>query len=59
MSPYFLPDESIVSALNVASMRGVKVRIFTPEKNNIALVQWACITHLPELFTTRMRDLSH
>ncbi|WP_437227214.1 phospholipase D-like domain-containing protein [Planctomicrobium sp. SH661] len=41
MTPYFLPDDSIINALNVASMRGVRVRILLPAENNIGPVQWA------------------
>jgi cardiolipin synthase len=41
MTPYFLPDDAIVSALNVAAMRGVQVDIVLPEKNNLTTVQWA------------------
>ena len=44
MTPYFLPDESLVSALSVAAMRGVQVDIVLPERNNIKLVQWASMT---------------
>ncbi|MCK4565411.1 MAG: cardiolipin synthase, partial [Verrucomicrobia bacterium] len=31
-SPYFVPDESIVSALQLAGLRGVDVRVLLPEK---------------------------
>lgn len=41
MTPYFLPDESLLSALSVAAMRGVRVRIIIPSTCNIRLVQWA------------------
>jgi len=41
MTPYFLPDPSVVSALNLAAMRGVQVDILLPAKNNLPLVQWA------------------
>ncbi|HWL10077.1 MAG TPA: cardiolipin synthase [Planctomicrobium sp.] len=41
VTPYFLPDAAIVDALNVAAMKGVKVRIVLPEVNNIRFVQWA------------------
>ncbi len=41
VTPYFLPDDALISALNVAAMRGVEVDIILPEKNNLALVQWA------------------
>jgi cardiolipin synthase len=41
LTPYFLPDASLIRALNVAAMQGVDVRIYLPGENNIALVQWA------------------
>jgi cardiolipin synthase len=41
MTPYFLPDPGLVSALNTADLRGVDVRITLPAKNNLVLVQWA------------------
>ncbi|HUD49113.1 MAG TPA: cardiolipin synthase [Candidatus Baltobacteraceae bacterium] len=41
MTPYFLPDTSIISSLNLAAMRGVKVEILLPSKNNLPVVQWA------------------
>ncbi|MCE9630437.1 MAG: PLDc N-terminal domain-containing protein [Planctomycetia bacterium] len=41
MTPYFLPDDAIFQALDVAAMRGVQVDIVLPEENNLALVGWA------------------
>jgi cardiolipin synthase len=41
VTPYFLPDKELISALNVAAMRGVDVRILLPQVNNQALVKWA------------------
>jgi cardiolipin synthase len=41
VTPYFLPDQSIISALNVAALRGVAVDIVLPSKNNLPIVQWA------------------
>jgi cardiolipin synthase len=46
VTPYFLPDESIVDALNVAAMRGVRVDIIMPKKNNLPYVQWAAFGQL-------------
>lgn len=40
-SPYFVPDEAIVSALQMASLRGVEVRILLPEDSDNSLVKWA------------------
>jgi cardiolipin synthase len=41
VTPYFLPDDALVEALNVAALRGVQVDIVLPEANNLALVKWA------------------
>jgi cardiolipin synthase len=41
MTPYFLPDDAIFQALDVAAMSGVTVDIVLPEENNLALVGWA------------------
>lgn len=41
VTPYFLPDQAIVSALNLAAMRGARVDIFLPEANNLPFVHWA------------------
>jgi cardiolipin synthase len=41
MTPYFLPDQALLTALNVTAMRGVRVDILLPQENNLALVQWA------------------
>ena len=42
LTPYFLPDQTLVTALRLAAMRGVTVDILLPERNNLPLVQWAC-----------------
>ncbi len=41
VTPYFLPDSSLIAALNVAVLRGVQVDLVLPQKNDQALVQWA------------------
>jgi cardiolipin synthase len=49
LSPYFLPNASLIQALNVTAMRGVNVEIYIPSANNIALVQWAATAQLWQL----------
>ena len=46
MTPYFLPDDAICQALDVAAMRGVEVDIVIPGKNNLSLVGWATTSML-------------
>jgi cardiolipin synthase len=41
MTPYFLPDERLVTALSLAAMRGVAVDLVVPERSNHRLVDWA------------------
>ncbi|MBI5016970.1 MAG: cardiolipin synthase [Deltaproteobacteria bacterium] len=49
VTPYFLPDASLITALNVASLRGVEVDILLPEESDLALVRWASTAHLPQV----------
>ncbi len=41
VTPYFLPDVALITALGVAALRGVTVDIVLPRVNNLRLVQWA------------------
>jgi cardiolipin synthase len=41
VTPYFLPDHDITTALKLAALRGVVVDIVLPERSNLVLVQWA------------------
>ena len=41
LTPYFLPDNALVTALNLASLRAVRVDIILPAKNNLPPVHWA------------------
>ncbi|MFQ5889547.1 MAG: phospholipase D-like domain-containing protein [Gemmatimonadota bacterium] len=52
MTPYFLPDSGLITALGIAAMRGVEVEILLPEANNLALVQWAATAQLWQVLAT-------
>ena len=41
MTPYFLPDERLLTALSLAAMRGVVVHVVMPRRSNHRLVDWA------------------
>ncbi|HEY5609652.1 MAG TPA: phospholipase D-like domain-containing protein, partial [Thermoanaerobaculia bacterium] len=41
VTPYFLPDMSLITALNVAALRGVAIEILIPERLDHAPVKWA------------------
>lgn len=49
MTPYFLPNPVLSSALRLCAIRGVKVTILTPSQNNIPFVAWAAQTLYPDL----------
>lgn len=54
-TPYFLPDEGLITALITAARRGVDVEVLIPEKNNLLLVQWACDAMLWQLIDGDVR----
>jgi cardiolipin synthase len=41
MTPYFVPDQPLITALAVAATRGVTVQVVLPENSNLPYVQWA------------------
>jgi cardiolipin synthase A/B len=41
VTPYFLPDEPLITALNVAALRGIEVDIVLPVRGNLRIVSWA------------------
>ncbi len=48
-SPYFVPDEQFVSALQLAALRGVDVRVLVPDKTDNTLVNLSGWSYVPEL----------
>lgn len=49
MTPYFLPDERLITALALAAVRGVAVDIVVPERSNQLVVDWATRTNIGPL----------
>ena len=48
VSPYFVPDDAVISALQLAALRGVEVRIMLPENPDHKLVYLASFSLLKE-----------
>ncbi|CAM4157226.1 cardiolipin synthase [Paenibacillus alkaliterrae] len=48
-TPYFVPDESLMTALKIAALSGVDVRIMLPSKPDHFFVYWATHSYLGEL----------
>ena len=55
MTPYFLPDERLTTALSLAFMRGVSVDIIVPAKSDHTLVDWALRPNVKPLLSDGVR----
>ena len=51
-SPYFVPDEGIITALQLAGLRGVDVRILIPDKPDHLLVYLAAFSYFQQAANT-------
>ncbi|MDR9502104.1 MAG: phospholipase D-like domain-containing protein [Desulfurivibrionaceae bacterium] len=49
VTPYFLPDTELLSALCVAALRGIDVQIVVPAQPNLRMVKWAAGVGLEEV----------
>ncbi len=54
-TPYFLPTESILSALQIASLSGVDVRLLVPEKSDTHLAQMATKSYFRQILDAGVR----
>lgn len=48
-TPYFIPDDSILDALKIASQSGIDVRIMIPCKPDHPFVYWATYSYIGEM----------
>lgn len=55
MSPYFLPDRELISALTTAARRGVQVDIIVPANNNLTLVDHAMTAQFDQMLKSYCR----
>ncbi len=58
-TPYFVPDEPILTALLTAALRGVDVRLLVPRKGDSRLVDLAARSYFPELLQAGVRILEY
>ncbi|MGE0659280.1 MAG: phospholipase D-like domain-containing protein [Reyranellaceae bacterium] len=59
ISPYFVPDDSLMHAWLLAARLGVDVRIVVPQRSDSRLVDMARMTYLRELQAAGARILRH
>jgi cardiolipin synthase A/B len=55
ITPYFLPDERLVAALELAAMRGVNVDIVIPENSDHKIMDWAVLAHIAPILAAGVR----
>ncbi|NIO43538.1 MAG: cardiolipin synthase, partial [Burkholderiales bacterium] len=56
-TPYFVPDEAIIGALQAAARRGVTVTLIVPEKVDSRLVRYASRAYTDDLLSAGIRIL--
>jgi cardiolipin synthase A/B len=49
LTPYFLPDPTLIDALRVAALRGVQVDVLLPARGNLRFVEWAATAQLSQI----------
>jgi cardiolipin synthase len=54
-TPYFVPDESILTALLTAALRGVDVTLIVPARNDSLLVRHASVANFDDLMSAGAR----
>jgi cardiolipin synthase len=54
-TPYFVPDESMLTALLTAALRGVEVTLIVPARNDSVLVSHASVAHFDDLLSAGVR----
>lgn len=54
-TPYFVPDEAILTALISAGLRDVDVRLIIPQRGDSRLVDMAARSYLPEILAANVR----
>jgi cardiolipin synthase len=54
-TPYFIPDDALLCALQLAAMRGVDVRVLVPAKRDHMLVWLASFFFVPAAATTGVK----
>lgn len=54
-SPYFVPDEPVLTALTTAALRGVDVRVLVPSKGDSRLVDYAARSYFQDLLRVGVR----
>lgn len=55
VTPYFLPDQGVITAIRVAGLRGVQIDIVLPERSDVRIVDFASRAQLWQVLGTNVR----
>ncbi|WP_156955273.1 cardiolipin synthase [Polaromonas glacialis] len=55
VTPYFLPDEALLTTLQITALRGVGVDLMLPARSNLPLLDWAMRPQLSRLLAAGCR----
>ncbi|MEH6727305.1 MAG: phospholipase D-like domain-containing protein, partial [Hyphomicrobiales bacterium] len=55
VTPYFLPDEKLSAAVNLAGLRGVELELLIPKATDHILMDWAMRAHLALFHLSRVK----
>lgn len=58
-TPYFIPDESMLDAIQIAAMSGVDVRVMIPCKPDHMFVYWATYSYINDLLEAGVKCYSY
>lgn len=54
-TPYFLPNQAILTALKVAALSGIDVRVLIPSRSDSKIVYWASRSYISELLAAGIK----
>ena len=49
ITPYFIPDQTLMTSLHAAALRGVSIEIIVPQRSNILFVDWVMEANFPRI----------
>lgn len=54
-TPYFLPTDSLVYALQVSALSGVDVRVMIPDRPDWVVMRWAAFSYISQMLTAGVK----
>jgi cardiolipin synthase len=58
-TPYFVPDDSVLDAIRIAALSGVRVRIMIPSRPDHMFVYWATLSYIGSLLDAGVRAYTY